>query len=77
VNLEERIFQARRAGCRTALMSQGVSADEADRWCDAWEAEATRRGIGGSGTFWDDGRQWIDTQRIVRKTSPDVAARAR
>lgn len=77
MNLEERIFQARRAGCRNALMGGGVSPDEADRWCDAWEIEATRQGIGGSGEFWEDGRRWIDTQRIVRKASPDLAGRPR
>lgn len=77
VSLEVRIFQARRSGCRTVLMGGGVPADEADRWCDAWETEATKRGIGGSGTFWDDGRRWIDQQRLVKKAPPDVAARLR
>ena len=74
MSLNERIFQARRSGCRNALMAEGVSPDEAERWCDAWEAEATTRGIGGSGEFWQDGRRWIDAQRAARKTPPVATA---
>lgn len=69
MTLDERIFQARRAGCRNALMGSGLSPEEAEHWCAAWEAEAMRRGMGGSGEFWQDGRRWIDSQRVGRKAT--------
>jgi len=67
---DERIFQARRAGCPHALMGGGVSPEQAERWCDAWELEAARQGIGRSSEFWQDGRRWIDVQRAARKILP-------
>lgn len=71
MSLEERIFQARRAGCRDSLMGGGQSPDLAERWCDAWEREAALEGRPRSGEFWQDGRRWIDAQ-IAARRSPDA-----
>jgi hypothetical protein len=71
MSLEERIFQARRVGCRDSLMGSGQSADLAERWCQAWEHEAELDGRHRGGEFWEDGRRWIDAQIAVRR-SPDA-----
>ena len=71
MSLEERIFQARRAGCRAALMGGGQSPDLAERWCGAWEREAAFENRPRSGEFWMDGRRWIDAQ-IAARRSPDA-----
>jgi len=75
VSLEERIFQARRAGTRNALMGGGLSAEQAERWCDAWERQAALQGSERSGKFWQDGRRWIDGQIAARRTPQSSAAR--
>ena len=36
----QRIHEARRAAIRNILISGGKDRDVAERWCDAWEAEA-------------------------------------
>jgi len=36
----ERIHQARRAATRNGLTDHGMSLEDAERWCDAWETEA-------------------------------------
>ena len=41
----ERIHQARRAATRNELTDYGMSVEDAERWCDAWEAEAAGRGL--------------------------------
>jgi len=41
----ERIFQARRAAVRNGLSDTGMSREDAERWCDAWEVEAAGRGL--------------------------------
>jgi hypothetical protein len=58
-------------------MGEGISPEQADGWCDAWEAEAFRRGIGGSGEFWEDGRRWIEEQRLSRKAPPELRVATR
>ena len=60
-------IQACRAGCRDALVDGGVSPDQAERWCAAWEAEAARRGVERGPYYWDAGRGWIDAHRAFRK----------
>jgi hypothetical protein len=71
MSLEERIFRARRVGCRDALMRGGQSFELAERWCDAWEREAAIEGRSRSGEFWQDGLRWIDAQVAARR-SPDA-----
>jgi hypothetical protein len=38
----ERIHQARRIAVRNGLTDYGMPLEEAERWCDVWEAEAQR-----------------------------------
>ena len=67
IHKDEGFFQARRAGCRDALMDGGVSPDQAEHWCATWEAEAARQGVMRGPYYWDAGRGWIDAQRAIRK----------
>jgi len=42
----ERIHLARRAAIRNVIMqSRGLDPELAERWCDAWEAEAALQGL--------------------------------
>ena len=41
----ERIHEARRDAVRNTLTGAGMTVETAERWCDAWDAEATRRGL--------------------------------
>jgi hypothetical protein len=75
VNLEERLFQARRTGCRDHLVRTGQSLDQAERWCDAWEREAELRGRPRSGEFWEYGRLWIDAQIATRRSPGAILAK--
>jgi hypothetical protein len=61
VNLKaERINQARRAAIRNRLISSGKDPAVAERWCDAWEAEAALQGLEQGSDYWDAGKVWID-----------------
>ena len=75
MSLGERIRQVGRTNCREALIRRGLSADLAERWCDAWEREADRRGWPVSGEFWETGRLWIDAQTAARRSPDAVLAR--
>jgi hypothetical protein len=62
----------RRAAIRDIIMeSRGLDRDVAERWCDAWEAEAALRGVEPGGAFWDDGKAWIDSQCAARRKPPN------
>ena len=67
----ERIHVARRAAIREILISGGKDPDVAERWCDAWEAEAALQGLDRGAAYWDAGKQWIDTQCAARKQPPN------
>jgi hypothetical protein len=71
MSLEERLFQARRSRCVEHLERVGQSAEQAERWCDAWEREAELRGRPRTGEFWEHGQLWIDAQIAMRR-SPDA-----
>ena len=58
----ELIHQARRVAVRNRLTGSGMDLDVAERWCDAWEAEAALQGISPGRDYWDAGRLWIDAQ---------------
>jgi hypothetical protein len=75
MSLGERIYQVSRISCRDALIGRGLSAEQAERWCDAWEREAERRGWQRTGEFWQDGRLWIDAQLAARRSPDAVLAR--
>lgn len=63
----ERIDQARRDAIRNTLINSGKDPDVAERWCDAWEAEAALRDLKRDGDYWDAGKAWIDAQCAARK----------
>ena len=75
MSLEERIFQARRAGCHDALMGGGQPPDLAEEWCQAWEREAEAEGRPRSGEFWEDGMRWINAQTAARRSPHAVLVR--
>jgi hypothetical protein len=69
---EEHTFQAWRAAIRARLLTtRGLDAGDADLWCEAWEAEATRLGLAQDGDYWDAGKLWIDRQCAIRKLPPN------
>ena len=41
----DKLGVARRRATRDWLMGYGMADTAADSWCDAWEAEATARGL--------------------------------
>jgi hypothetical protein len=48
---------------RRGLINSGLSDEDADHWCAAWEAEAERQNLRpDSQHFWNAGRGWIDAQ---------------
>ncbi len=69
----ERIHVARRAAIRNRLISTGKDPDVAERWCDAWEAEAALRGLKRDGDYWEAGSRWIDAQCVAGKQPPNWA----
>lgn len=75
MSLGERILQVGRTRCHDALIARGLSADQAERWCHAWEREADFRGWPQTGEFWETGRLWIDAQIAVRRSPDAVLAR--
>ena len=64
----ERIHQARRDAVRNTLAGTGTAVETADRWCDAWEAEAERRSLGRDRDYWDAGWDWIAAERTARRS---------
>ena len=63
----ERIYQARRAAVRNGLTDYGMSLEDAERWCDAWELEAAGRRLAKDGAYWTAGAEWIATERAARR----------
>jgi hypothetical protein len=63
----ERILRAHRLGVRNRLAAQEMSEAVADRWCDAWEAEAARQGTAPGPGYWEAGFRWIKAQRASRR----------
>jgi hypothetical protein len=67
-----RIHLARRAAIRNVIMqSRGLDLAVAERWCDAWEAEAALQGLEHGNAYWDAGKHWIDAQCAARKRPPN------
>jgi hypothetical protein len=57
--------QARDAAVESLARDLGITGEEAEGWCDAWEHFAGRRGGAESLYFWDAARGWIDAQRAM------------
>jgi hypothetical protein len=71
--LDERLkadstYKARRIAVQS-LIDIGMDRAQAEHWCDAWEAAATRKGVVQDPYYWDAGRGWIDAQRATRRIS--------
>ena len=62
---------ARRQAIRDRLIGSGQDPQVAERWCDAWEAEAALRGLERGADYWDAGKRWIDGQCAARKQPPN------
>jgi hypothetical protein len=67
----ERPSDARRAAIRDQLTAGGMDQGVANRWCDAWEAEAALRSLAPDEDYWDAGKLWIDRQCAARKRPPN------
>jgi len=60
-------LRARLSALRS-LTASGISVEQAEQWCEAWEAEAERQTLRpDSDHFWDAGRGWIDAHRAYGK----------
>ena len=68
---DERIHLARRAAIRNRLISSGKDPAVAERWRDAWEAEAALQSLEPGSDYWDAGKVWIDAQCAARKQPPN------
>jgi hypothetical protein len=60
----------RSSAIRKRLIAEGVSAETAIRWCDAWEIAAERRGVGHDADYWSRGTEWIWIERAAGR-GPD------
>lgn len=63
----QRIHEARRAAVRNNLVGSGMSLETAERFCDAWELEATGRGLPRDREYWEVGEAWIAAERAARR----------
>jgi hypothetical protein len=63
--------RTRRDAIRDQLAGAGMDPAIAERWCAAWEAEATLRGVRRDDDFWEAGRSWIDGQCAARRQPPN------
>jgi hypothetical protein len=63
----EAIHVARRMAVRSRLTGEGMAVELAERWCDAWEAEASRQGFARNADYWQSGAAWIAEQRAARR----------
>jgi hypothetical protein len=55
----------RASAIRKRLIAEGETAESAVRWCDEWELVAERRGIRHDADYWNQGTQWIWTERAA------------
>jgi hypothetical protein len=63
----ERIIQARRVAVRNGLTDYGMSLGDAERCCDAWEAEAAAGRLPRDRDYWRLGKEWIAERRAARR----------
>ena len=67
----ERLETALRTLTKARLLSMQVPAFAVGRWCDAWEAEAERRGLDLDAGSWEDGIRWIVARVAAGEMPPD------
>jgi hypothetical protein len=63
----KRIHQARRAAVRNGLTDHGMSLETAERWCDAWELEATGRSLPRDADYWTIGAERMAAEQAARR----------
>lgn len=68
---QSRLETALRILTKARLLSMQVPGFAVGRWCDAWEAEAERRGIEPSAESWEDGIRWIVAKVASGEQPPD------
>ena len=56
---------------KARLVSMQVPGFAVGRWCDAWEAEAERRGLEPSAKSWEEGIRWIVSKVAAGEQPPD------
>lgn len=66
---DDRLATALRTVTAARLIALGIPAVAVGRWCDAWEAEAERRGLETGAASWEDGIRWIVAQ-VAQGASP-------
>ena len=67
----DRLETALRMLTKARLMSMHIPGFAVGRWCDAWEAEAERRGLEPSADSWEDGIRWIVSKVAAGEQPPD------
>ena len=55
----------RASAIRKRLIAEGETPEMAVRWCDAWELVAESRGLRHDADYWNQGTQWIWTERAA------------
>jgi hypothetical protein len=68
---DDRLETALRTLTKARLLSMHVPAFAVGRWCDAWEAEAERRGLSLDADSWEDGIRWITAKVAAGELPPD------
>ncbi len=58
----------RASAIRKRLVAEGETPEMAVRWCDAWELVAERRGLSHDADYWNQGTQWIWTERAAGRS---------
>ena len=54
----------KRSAIRNRLASESMTAQDAEAWCDRWEAEGDRQGLERHRTdYWQLGWAWVGEQR--------------
>ena len=68
---DQRLETALRMLTKARLVSMQVPGFAVGRWCDAWEAEAERRGLEPSAKSWEEGIRWIVSKVAAGEQPPD------
>lgn len=67
----DRLETALRTLTKARLLTLQVPAYAVGPWCDAWEAEAERRGLDIDAASWEDGIRWILQRVAAGELPPD------
>lgn len=67
---DDQLAFALRTVTQARLLSLGIPAFAIGRWCDAWDAEAERRGLELGQAYWEDGIRWILSKVALGEQPP-------